>query len=1019
MFAIFKKFIKLYAVLSLGLLIVAGWFLYSWNKSHQDLVAARQQTLVAQFTDTITRDLHSNASDARFLARLVGRYIEHGHSGLHALEDFFADFSRSRDFYFSLRYIDETGAERVRIDRSYAGPVITPPSVLQNKGDRYYFRETSKLKRNDVYVSNFDLNVEHGKIEIPYRPTLRFAAPVVDRDGESLGIVVLNYEGRALLNSIRLQAGLGEGIILLSSSEGYWILGPTSEEEWGQLVKERAKHTMASRFPEAWKRMTEVNKSQIRTGAGLFTFDAVGVAPGTVLNEDSIMDGDYSKRWRILTWVPDNRLRVPWMSFYLVLGGIFLGLLAMGCWQVADNLVHQEEVELLLRENEERTMAISQSSQDAIVMIDSKGLVIHWNPAAEQLFGYSESQVMGFSLHDLLAPEDLRDKAHKGLLDFAATGEGRIIDSVMDFTGIHKNGDLVPVELAASSFKFKDEWYAVGTMRDTSRRRKSELELKRSEETSRALINAPTESAMLISLNGTIEAINEIGAQRMDGTVDDLIGKNAFDRIDKDFVKQGREIAFRVQQTGEPVTFERVRGDRRMLINMYPVRGAEDSVDRLAIFVRDVTEQRMAEAALMYSEQRFRDVSEAVGEIIWETDKDGVLQFITDDIQSVLGYSPEEMQGRTMSVFLPEEDADDYEHWRKRVYGRRRSFSNTEARTVDKSGNQVWLQLSGAPYYDSEDNFQGFRGAALDITERRADEIAIKASERKLRALAESAYDAIVMVDAKGRVSFWNDSAEHLFGYTEEEVLGQDIHPLVAPPETHDDAAKGMEEFTKSGTGPAVGAITEMEAVHKDGTRFEVERSIASFRLSGEWYAVATIRDISERKATEAKLRELATTDSLTGLYNRRRFMELCEREFSRSVRYGRPLAMFMLDIDHFKKVNDEYGHDAGDQVLRSLSEISVLALRGADILGRLGGEEFGVLLPETEVKAAHDVAERLRQSIERAAISINGFTLNITVSVGVSILTPEMHTIDQLLKGADVALYQAKQSGRNKVVMG
>jgi len=162
----------------------------------------------------------------------------------------------------------------------------------------------------------------------------------------------------------------------------------------------------------------------------------------------------------------------------------------------------------------------------------------------------------------------------------------------------------------------------------------------------------------------------------------------------------------------------------------------------------------------------------------------------------------------------------------------------------------------------------------------------------------------------------------------------------------------------------------------------------------------------------------LATTDSLTGLFNRRRFMELCEQEFSRSIRYDRPLAMFMMDIDHFKHVNDDYGHDAGDRVLKSLAEISILALRGADVLGRFGGEEFGVLLPETDEESAREVAERLRQSIERASISINGITLSITVSIGVSILKPDMGSMESLLKKADIALYDAKQSGRNRVVL-
>jgi diguanylate cyclase (GGDEF)-like protein/PAS domain S-box-containing protein len=1017
MLTTFRKFIKIFGVLSLGFTLVAAWFLYSSNRSHLDLVLERQQSVVRQVTDTISRDLHAYASDARFLARLVGRYHEYGHLDLRVLEDFFIDFSRSRGGYFSLRYLNEKGMELVRVDRSYVGPVITPRTVLQDKSDRYYFKKTIKSSRNDVYVSSFDLNIENGEIEIPYRPTLRFGCPVVDREGKKRGVVILNLEGKDLLNSIRQSFSTGEGVVMLSSWDGYWMLGPTPEEEWGHLLEGREDSLVGQRFPLAWSRMDGVNSAQFQNSEGLFSFETVGVTPDHILTEGASTQEDPGKRWRVMTWVPKENLTVPWMFLYIVLAGVLLGLFAMGCWQVADNLVHQEEVENLLRETEERTMAISHSSQDAIAMINNQGSIIHWNPAAERLFGYGRSEVMGGKLHDLVGPREVMEQVSDGLRAFASSGQGLVADNVMDFVARHRNGTEVPVELSASSFQFKNEWYAVGTMRDITRRRRSEMELKRSEETSRALINAPTESAMLIALNGTIESINKVGAERMGGEVADFLGKNAFDLVAKDFKQRGRLMVSRIQETGEPIVYEDERGDRRMLINIYPVRGADDSVDRLAIFVRDVTEQRLAEAALVHSEQRFRDVSEAVGDIIWETDSDGMIVFLTADIEDVVGFEAEQLLGKPMSALLPQEDVDDFNHWRDDVYRRQEAFTNVEARTVDSDGNIIWLQISGTPYFDADGIFQGYRGAAMDITDRKDTETAIKASERKLRALAESAYDAIIMIDARGRVSFWNDAAEQLFGYTEREVLGRDLHPLISPPEGWEEADRGMGAFSVQGTGPGVGTIAEVVAMHKDGTRFEAERSIASFRLEGEWYAVATIRDITERKATEAKLLELATTDSLTGLYNRRRFMELCEQEFSRSVRYSRSLAMFMLDIDHFKKVNDEYGHDAGDKVLRSLSEVSASALRGADILGRLGGEEFGVLLPETDAESAYEVAERLREAIANASISVNGSSLKVTVSIGISILSPEMHSIDALLKGADVALYQAKQTGRNKVV--
>jgi diguanylate cyclase (GGDEF)-like protein len=128
---------------------------------------------------------------------------------------------------------------------------------------------------------------------------------------------------------------------------------------------------------------------------------------------------------------------------------------------------------------------------------------------------------------------------------------------------------------------------------------------------------------------------------------------------------------------------------------------------------------------------------------------------------------------------------------------------------------------------------------------------------------------------------------------------------------------------------------------------------------------------------------------------------------------------MLMMDIDHFKRVNDTHGHDVGDEVLRELATTSLKALREADILGRLGGEEFAVLLPETEAAAAMDVAERLRRAVENSPIETNGGALAITVSIGAACMDTTTGSVEELLKRADVALYEAKQTGRNKVVAG
>lgn len=176
-------------------------------------------------------------------------------------------------------------------------------------------------------------------------------------------------------------------------------------------------------------------------------------------------------------------------------------------------------------------------------------------------------------------------------------------------------------------------------------------------------------------------------------------------------------------------------------------------------------------------------------------------------------------------------------------------------------------------------------------------------------------------------------------------------------------------------------------------------------------------RELELEQALKQQAERQANTDDLTRLCNRRHFEELAEREIARAARYRAPLALLMLDLDHFKGINDSWGHDAGDQVLRSVSEVLRGSLREVDVLGRVGGEEFAILLPDTPPEAAEQVAERIRAAVERTPVTLaGGSTVTVTISIGVARLDPSAHDLRALMRAADQALYSAKQGGRNRV---
>jgi diguanylate cyclase (GGDEF)-like protein len=173
-----------------------------------------------------------------------------------------------------------------------------------------------------------------------------------------------------------------------------------------------------------------------------------------------------------------------------------------------------------------------------------------------------------------------------------------------------------------------------------------------------------------------------------------------------------------------------------------------------------------------------------------------------------------------------------------------------------------------------------------------------------------------------------------------------------------------------------------------------------------------------ELKDANEKLREMAFRDGLTGLYNHRYFQDLMDNELSRSQRYKKPFSLMILDLDHFKKINDEYGHPVGDIVLKDVSKAIENTIRDSDFAARYGGEEFAVVLPETELRGAAILAERLRKAIEQLEIDTNGCRVDVTVSVGVTCYHPSTAKIEksEIFTQADNALYKSKNKGRNMI---
>lgn len=289
----------------------------------------------------------------------------------------------------------------------------------------------------------------------------------------------------------------------------------------------------------------------------------------------------------------------------------------------------------------------------------------------------------------------------------------------------------------------------------------------------------------------------------------------------------------------------------------------------------------------------------------------------------------------------------------------------------------------------------------------------LRLAKQRFQAIIDLAQDAIIAFDDEKLVSLFNPAAERMFGYRCDAIIGKSVTLLL--PEFADQ--DGSSLFRSAGVDAAESPTApEVRCLRRGGGVFPAEAALSRIAYPAGRLFTLTLRDISERKAAEEELRRLATTDPLTGVANRRQFMDCAERELARARRYSRPVALMMIDVDHFKTINDTHGHAIGDEVLKALAAAMLDCVRETDVVGRLGGEEFAVLLPETALAEAIEAADRLRRRLGDAVLTTHAGPIRYTVSAGVSTCRSTDATIEGALSRADHALYAAKRAGRNRV---
>lgn len=343
--------------------------------------------------------------------------------------------------------------------------------------------------------------------------------------------------------------------------------------------------------------------------------------------------------------------------------------------------------------------------------------------------------------------------------------------------------------------------------------------------------------------------------------------------------------------------------------------------------------------------------------------------------------------------------------------------------THDFREGSLWWRLTLKPIRQGRGNVREVLVTGVDMTTSMSLTREPDVNASRYRALVDLAYDAIVTMDEQHNITLFNRAAENLFGYSSAEVIGRPIVTLLPEkfraghPQKVRQFADSYQPTLRHTTPPRMDETNSVYGQHRDGSIIPVEIAVSKISLNGGIEFMAVVRDITDRARLMELLKKQATTDALTGLPNRREFLQYIEKLLGNTEVFS----VFILDIDFFKAINDQYGHDAGDEVLRALARAGASMTHQPCLFARWGGEEFVAALPGADARLAHRIADELRQRYEREDFEYAWRLKSIPFTVSIGVVTREATEVDvdTLMKRADRALYRAKQSGRNRVEAG
>ncbi len=693
-----------------------------------------------------------------------------------------------------------------------------------------------------------------------------------------------------------------------------------------------------------------------------------------------------------------------------------------------------------------------------MIVVDLDGRILTVNSRAEAMFGYDRDALRGQPV-EVLMPERFREAHRQHRERFRLAPATRPMGSGLELCGRRADGTEFPVDIGLSVVPGRRGPLAVAIVRDMTDRRRTEerlavqnavleriatgeplertlsaicrlveserpgvscaiLLLDPKQERLRLLADHELPPALRHSLESVpvnVRSAPCAAAVRLRKAV--VIPDFATVRQWKRFARAALAAGFRACVATPVLSAEGRALAVLTALSPSPVddHEADETLAVAANLVRIAVEHELADRELEESRRRLETLVDNLPGMVYRclNDPDWPMEWVSRGALPLTGYRPSDFVRRRVRYGELIETDDRARIWEEvqQAIAQGRPFQLTY-RIRSRDGSTKWVWERGRGVFDPSGRLVALEGFIADVTANR------KAEEERARLveILEATTDIVGTADTRGRVRYLNAAGRRLLGIEREDDLTSRTIGELLPERLHA-LIEGEVMSTASRDGVWRG---ESVIVSRDGQEIPVSQVvIAHRRADGSVEFFSTVaRDISEQKRFEAQLVHAANHDPLTGLANRRRFEEDLERELARLRAAGGQAALLFLDLDDFKAVNDSLGHRAGDEALVSLAGFLASRLPPPSVVARVGGDEFGVLLPDTSPADAKTVARELLDSLRQHTVLVEGHVVRTTASVGLAILPDHGDSTGEVLAHADLALFEAKERGRNAIAV-